>query len=189
MVVDTYKIIIFKGEVYQQIEAITQKHQDASLSSADLRSADAHAADMEQPVDSLVLHRYVDFRHARIRKKLRCAIIQDPRTMFNEEGRVIFEREGITASDDLRPEVVYTYDFSNMAGHITGETVEWLAIHIHEYLVRGALYDWYKSIGNFAQAKAYDNIDELEDEISTSLQEEGLVMHKPMPLWPSYRTR
>lgn len=179
-------IIIFKKEIFEQIDHITQKYADAALAGEIATARDALTSDNDEALDSLVLTRYVDYRSARVRRKLAASLVQTPLTHFDDEGQPIDARAGKDASDELPVAPRYTYEFRRETP-ITGDMLESLAIYIHEFLVRGALYDWYAHLGS-AHARDFADVDKIEDELSGMLGG-GIVWHKPGPFVHNYRTR
>lgn len=184
--IEDRKIIIFKKEVFEQIDHITQKFADAALSEMVAIARDALTSDNDEALDSLVLSRYVDYRAARVRKLLSPALNRSPLTHYDNEGYPIEARAGKDASDEMPVDPKYVYEIKDNV-RISGDILESLAIYIHEYIVRGALYDWYSHLGS-DHARDFGDIFELEKELQ-GIMDCGIVWRQPGPFVKNYRTR
>lgn len=179
-------IIIFKKEVFEQIDHITQKYADAALSEMIAIARDALTSDNDEALDSLVLSRYVDYRAAMVRRLLSPGLNKSPLTHYDNDGYPIEARAGKDASDELSISPRYIYEIKD-SERISGDMLESLAIYIHEFIVRGALYDWYSHLGS-QHARDFGDIFELEKELR-GVFDCGIVWRQPGPFVKKYRIR
>lgn len=165
------QVVISKAEVFKDIDLYTHKTIDGSaLESHQVRNA--ISSDIMEDVDAAVLHRYVEFRNAQLRRRIRFALAENEQT---------------AADDTLTPEDDY-YVFNLSVGEKFNDSLmRPLAEYIHRFLVFGALYDWY-SLYNLPQAKYYGSmLDGIEDEIDSMLRSPAIVKRPLQPFGPSQK--
>ena len=165
------KIIIYKAEVDHDIDAGTYKRTDASLDGASDRQQNAVSSDAAEDLDGSLIARYRDRRDAKIRERLKYCLKKDPdevleyRNILNLDPAYIYE---LTVSDD-----------------ITAADIESAGTKIHEYIVRGSLYDWYLGAG-LQPTDSLESLQNLEDSIAASLRGRSWG-HRPMqPFGPAF---
>lgn len=122
----TRKITLHKNEVHYDCEAHAFKLMD--VIGPDVKIKNAVAADSGDILDGRMLSRYTDLRDAEIRKRLAFCIADG----------VVGEVDDIPSNDPL-----YIYNIS-MADNVKDSLLIPVKTYLHEYLVRGTLYDWYE---------------------------------------------
>lgn len=161
----TRTIPIYKNEVYKDIDLYTHKYVDGS-DIGDLRIRNAVSSDSTEAVDGTLISRYVEFRDAQLRSRMRTALV---------------ETEADGADNDLAAEEgAYVYALS-LPEEFDDNLLKPLAEYIHRYLVFGTLYDWYAQFG-MRQATVYgEMLDGLEAKINSIVR--GPSIHK-RPMQP-----
>lgn len=164
-------IRIFKPLVYQDIDRITFKHADVSGIPEPSRR-DSIASDVHEHLDGAIIERYVEYRHARLCKKLQ---------------RVLSDEDVLSANDGLpADEGVFFYKLE-LNEQFNDSTLRALAEFIHRYLVWGVLYDWYSQFG-MQQAAVYGaELKEIEDSISGALNSPSIRRRPMQPFGPAER--
>lgn len=158
-------IPIYKNGVYEDIDLYTHKYVDGS-DIEDLRIRNAVSSDSSETVDGTLISRYVEFRDAQLRSRMRTALVET-------------EAEG--ADNDLMVEEgAYIYNLS-LPEAFDDNLLKPLAEYIHRYLVFGTLYDWYAQFG-MRQAAVYgEMLNGLESKINSIVR--GPSIHK-RPMQP-----
>jgi hypothetical protein len=165
------RIIIYKAEVDHDIDAGTFKRTDAALDGSSDRQQNAVASDAAEDLDGSLIARYRDRRDARIRERLKYALKKDP----NE----VMEYRNI-----LKADPAYVYELV-VSDSVTADDIESAGTRIHEYIVRGTLYDWYLGAG-LQPTDSADSLQALEDAIAASLRGRSWG-HRPMqPFGPAF---
>lgn len=122
-------ITLHKNEVHYDCEAHAFKLMDAL--SLDIKVKNAVAADTGDMLDGRMLSRYTDLRDAEIRKRLAFCIA-----------------DGIVGDVNDIPDNDPTYIYNVTLPEGAKESILLpVKTYLHEYMVRGALYDWYKGCG------------------------------------------
>lgn len=165
------KIIIYKAEVDRDIDAGTFKRTDAALEGAPDRQQNAVASDAAEELDGSLIARYRDRRDAIIRKRLKYCLKKEP-------------HEVLVADNILNLDPAYIYELM-VSDSVTLSDVESAGKRIHEYIVRGTLYDWYLGAG-LQPTDTLDTLQELEDAVAASLRGRSWG-HRPMqPFGPAF---
>lgn len=163
-------VTVSRTEVNRDIDLLTHKHVDGNAEQ-DLRIRNAVSSDNAETVDSAVLARYVEFRDARLRRRLQFALA---------EVRSTF------ADDTISTEETFTYDFV-LPLEFNDSVLRPLAEYIHRYLVWGALYDWYAQFGSRQAAVYADGLDDLERDIVNMLRSPSEGKRPMQPFGPAYK--
>lgn len=163
------KIEIFKNEVYKDIDLLTYKHVEGNaVQNPEARNA--ISSDVSEDMDGAVIVRYVEFRDAQLRRKLQSLLVDDPRDYAN---------------DDLVLDSNRYYYWFNLPESFRDNTLRALAEYIHRFLVWGALYDWYSQFG-MPQAAVYGSqLDELEEDINSTLRTPSIAKRPMQPFGPA----
>ena len=164
-------VIVYKEQVFKDIDLFTHKHVDASQSLQDPRSRNAVSSDVMENVDGAVIARCVEFRYSKLRNRLQFALV---------------DRERHVADDHINLELpAYRFDFM-LPTTFDDNNLRPLAEFIHRFLVFGALYDWYSQFGMTQQAAIYGSeLDELEEEINSTLRGPSIVKRPLQPFGPA----
>ena len=162
-------IEIYKNEVYKDVDLLTYKHVEGNAVQ-NPESRNAIASDVAEDMDGAVIVRYVEFRDARLRKRLQSVLV---------------DRTQGYADDDLNlDDHKYRYRF-RLPETFNDNLMEPLAEYIHRFLVWGALYDWYSQFG-MPQAAVYGSqLDGLEEEISGILRSPSIAKRPMQPFGPA----
>ena len=160
---------IFKNEVYKDVDLLTYKHTEGNAIQ-NLEAKNAIAADVSEDMDGAVIVRYVEFRDAKLRRKLQ-SVLKDMTQDY--------------ADDDLNlNDNMYRYRFM-LNESFNDNLLEPLAEYIHRFLVWGALYDWYSQFG-LPQAAVYGSqLEELEEDINSILRSPSLAKRPLQPFGPA----
>ena len=165
------RITIWKAEVDHDVDAHTFKRTDAALDERSDRTQNAVASDAAEDLDGSVIARYRDLRDARIRERLKFCLVRKPTD--------VLEYNNIK---NLDPAYIYELMVSDS---ITADNIQSAGTRIHEYLVRGTLYDWYLGAG-LQPTDTLESLQELEDGISAVLRGRSYG-HRPMqPFGPAF---
>lgn len=125
----TRLITMHKNEVHYDCEAHAYKLMD--VIGTDIKVKNAVAADSGDMLDGRMLSRYTDLRDAEVRKRLAFCLADYVNEAVDDLP---------SNSDTYIYNVIVPDDFKDAA-------LIPIKIYIHEFLVRGTLYDWYKGCG------------------------------------------
>lgn len=125
------KVTLHKKAVHYDIDALTYKLTEATMQEADHKVKSAVASDREEIFDASVLGRLTDYRDATLRRRLQFCLKEEEVTEFTNKPI---------------EEPAYLYEFVLSIG-FKDTNLHNLGTKMHEYLVKGALLDWYVQMG------------------------------------------
>jgi len=165
-------IRLSKSILDNDIDARSFKRMEASLQSLNDTSKDAVSSDTEEGHDAEIVTRYRDHRDAKIRKRLvRFLVTEVPSHDFTNRPKSPF------------PDYLYVF---RVPDDFRTEVMEAVKDDLHEYIVRGTLYDWYKHAG-IPPTDTEQSLEEMEDEILNCLRGRPDVSARPLqPFGPPY---
>ena len=165
-------ITLYKKELYTDIDAKTFKRTDASLVQHPERTQNAVASDTKEELDELLLMRYCDLWDARLRRRLKFCIVDD--------GNVL------TYTDAPEDNDRYTYNLQ-LDDLLTSSDVRAIGTLMHNFIVRGALHDWYLHCGvDITGVESLDALQDLEDEITSGLRGRSYGRKPMQPFGPAH---
>ena len=149
-------ITIYKKAVLADIDALTFKRVDGVLAGESDQVKNALSSDSTEHLDERLLLGHIETRDANVRKRLRFCLIVDTDASLSVTNLMDVEEE------------TFVYNLLVPAG-FDKQRLSVLAKKIHNYMVQGALYDWY------ATQNMKGNVDEnalekMEDEIPAMLR-------------------
>ena len=162
----TRKIILHKNEVLYDIEGLAYKYTESL--GLEGKAKNTVAADHNDTLDGRLLSRMMDMRDAQLRKRVRFALAPT-----NKE----------VSCDNPADNAEYVYDLS-VADKFDDNMLDVIKVQMHEYLVRGALLDWYKKIGVQSIAVDAGEVAELEESIVSSLRTPSYMKAPMQPFGP-----
>ena len=162
-------ITLYKQELYTDIDSKTFKRTDASLVGQPERTQNAVASDVNEQLDELLLMRYCDLWDARMRRRLKFCIV--------DEGDVLTYTDAPDESDR------YTYELQ-LDDSLTSSDVKAVGTLMHNFIVRGALHDWYLHCG-VEPTDTLDMLQDLEDEITSALRGRSYGRKPMQPFGPA----
>ena len=167
-----YRVSIIEDEVVKEVDAITRKYTDAvEKERSELRS-DTISSDHEENLDGGLLTRYVAKWDAYLRMKLRFCLVSHDVVYANDD-------------EPERPVRRYAFAFKN---DFDGSILPAVETFIHNFLVTGVLYDWYRSM-NLPIADTYQaEADELLEKIVSMLRGKPSTTRPLQPFGPPYPT-
>lgn len=165
-------VLLSKTQLDNDIDHRTYKRMEASLQNLNETGKDAVASDTQEDHDAAIITRYRDFRDARIRKRLvRYLVTEVPSHTFTDRPKSPFSE--------------YLYVF-RVADDFRTEIMEAIKDHLHEYIVRGTIHDWYKYSG-IPTAETDKELEEMEDEILSDLRGRPDTTARPLqPFGPPF---
>ena len=165
-------IRLSKALLDNDIDQRTYKRMEASLQNLNNTGKDAVASDTQEGPDAEIITRYRDYRDAKIRRRLiRYLITEVPSHDFSNRPKSPF--------DD------YLYVFS-VKDDFRTEVMEAIKDLLHEYIIRGTLYDWYRYAGLPTTDTAQD-LEDMEDEILNELRGTPDATTRPLqPFGPPF---
>lgn len=149
------KINIYKNLVLAEIDAQTFKRVDGVLAAEADQIKNAVSSDSEEALDMNLLHRYMETRDAVLRNRLAFCLVDD-----DEDLTVTNELEKDVESFDYSLKVPDTMNKPRLAS---------LAKKMHNYIVQGALVDWY-AMQNMKGNVGTAELEEMETEIVCMLR-------------------
>lgn len=162
----TKTIILHKNEVHYDCEAQAYKLMD--VIGTDIKVKNAVAADSGDVLDGRMLSRYTDLRDAEIRKNLAFCLADDIAADINNlpsnEPTYIYN---ICLPDDFKENVLLV-----------------VRTYLHEYLVRGTLYDWYKGCGIGQNPIDPQEVESLLDKAVADLRGKSWMKAPMQPFGP-----
>ena len=165
-------ITLSKAMLDNDIDQRTYKRMEASLQNLNETSKDAVASDTEEDHDAEIISRYRDYRDAKIRKRLvKYLVTEVPSHVFTNRPKSPF------------PDYLYVFRVND---DFRTETMEAIKDLLHEYIIRGTLYDWYRYAGLPTTDTAKD-LEDMEDEILSDLRGRPDVNARPLqPFGPPF---
>lgn len=165
-------ITLSKALLDNDIDQRTYKRMEASLQSLNETGKDAAASDTQEGQDAEIISRYRDYRDARIRKRLvRYLVTEVPSHVFTNRPKSPF------------PDYLYVF---RVADDFRTETMEAIKDLLHEYIIRGTLYDWYKYMG-LPTIDTEASLEEMENEILNDLRGRPNATTRPLqPFGPPF---
>ena len=153
------------------MDAGTFKRTDAALDGNSDRSQNAVASDAAEDLDGSLIARYRDRRDARVRERLKYCLRKNP-------------NEAMVYDNILKLDQAYIYELT-VDDSVTKEDLKAAGTKIHEYIVRGTLYDWYLGVG-LQPTDTAESLQALEDAVAASLRGRSWG-HRPMqPFGPAF---
>ena len=152
----TAKIKLYKSLLIADIDAQTFKRSDGVLSGESEQYKNAISSNSEEALDLNILYRHMESRDAVIRRKLAFCLVKD------DEDSLSVTNELDTQNDsfDYELKVPETCDKQRLKA---------IAQNMHNYIMQGALYDWYATQnmkGNLSAAE----LEEIETSIVCMLR-------------------
>lgn len=158
---------IYKNNVLSDIERFSYKHAEGVQ--LDVKVSNAISADNSENLDGNILAEYVEFRDAKLRKKLSAYLAQEAVTQADDEH----ESEGL-----------FEYHLS-LPMEFKDSNLKPLARFIHRYLVWGALFDWYSQF-NMSVAGVYGSqLETIEDSITDFVKVPSVAKRPLQPFGPA----
>lgn len=162
----TRKVILHKDQVLYDIEALAYKLTEATALEG--KAKNTLAADHNEATDSRLLARMLDVRNAQLRKRLSFALVP----LLQE-----------VACD--KPEATKDFVFDlRLSDKFDDNLLEVVKTYMHDYLVRGALFDWYKRLGLQTAAIDAGEVLELEDGIVSIMRGPSYTKRPLQPFGP-----
>lgn len=166
----TRVITIYKDRVYLDVDSITYKFMEAQKAQTDSQE-NAIASDIHEGLDNEVVHFCVDHQDGLLRKRFAFAFADGA------------EIESVDNSDT--GEGAFVYEF-NLPESFKDSALKGIAMLIHDFLVWGALRDWYLALGYTAQANALKGkLDEVEESLASSLRTPSWAKRPLQPFGPA----
>lgn len=162
----TRRIILHKDQVLYDIEGLAYKLTEAIALEG--KAKNTMAADHNETLDGRLLARLTDLRDARMRKRLRFALKSATQPV---------------ACDNPSESKEYIYDLV-LDEKFDDNMLEAVKTEMHEYMVRGALYDWYKKLGLQVTAIDQSEVDALEESVVSVLRTPSYVRRPLQPFGP-----
>lgn len=148
-------IKIYKSLVTSEIDALTFKRVDGVLSAESDQLKNAVSSDTEESLDATILIRCMESRDALLRQRLTFCIKRN-----NEEDIIV--------TNEVDQNEAFEYNLS-VPDSCDRQKLKALAQKIHNYIVQGALHDWY-SIQNLKGNVGADELEEMESDIVCMLR-------------------
>lgn len=164
------KITLLKEQILSSIDNLTFKLTEVSLQGIDVKSRSSVASDRDDQFDAAILNRMAEFRDARLRQRLQFCLKNEEITEFTNTPST----DNAFVYDLVLPE-----GFKDMA-------LKMIGTQMHEYIVKGALLDWYIQAGvNTNTNDLAAQVNEIESTIVNMLRVPS-GMKKPLqPFGPA----
>lgn len=150
-------IVINKGQVIRDVDAITFKRVDGVMSDQSDSVRNALSSDGEDVLDHKLLHRYMEGRDAEVRAKLAFCIIPE-----ETDGDLVITNESLNEQPDFQFNL-------NAPDYFNKDSAMALGQKIHRYFVDGVAYDWYMRQG-VPYSVGADDLDRMLTDIAVSLR-------------------
>lgn len=164
------KITIHKSQVLYDMDAMTYKLSEVAI---DGDSGDKFSTDTEDRLDGTIVSQFIESREALLRKRLAFCLVPEE----------ILEVDNMGSLD-----ADYVFNFILPQSFNDGDLRPAMKF-MHDYIVRGALADWYTSLGTnygiaFAQQAETD-----ENMLLDIFRVPGFVRHPGLIAQKSYKIR
>lgn len=160
------KIILHKDQLLYDVEGLAYKYAEAN--GLEGKAKNTLAADHNEKLDGRLLSRMIDSRDAQLRKRLRFALVPTTKEV---------------ACDNPAENKEFIYELS-LSDKFDDNLLEVVKVQMHEYVVRGALLDWYKRLGIQTIAVDAGEILEIEESIVSSLRTPSYTKAPLQPFGP-----
>ena len=160
------RIILHKDQVLYDIEGLAYKLTEATALEG--KAKNTLAADHNEVLDGRLLSRMMDVRNAQLRKRLRFALVATMQEV---------------ACDNPANNTEYVYDLS-LNDRFDDNMLEVVKTQMHEYMVHGALLDWYKRLGIQNTAVDAREVLGLENSIVSTLRTPSYMKAPLQPFGP-----
>jgi hypothetical protein len=168
----TLTVRLNKAVIDNDIDHRTYKRSEASLQTMPEVSRDAAASDTTEGHDGSIVTRYRDLRDAMLRKRL-------IRYLTNELDTTEFTNLPRTENAE------YVYTFS-VPDDFRTELMAAIKDQMHEYIIRGTIYDWYKYAG-LPTMDTDLSLEEMENDILNALRGKPNATTRPLqPFGPPF---
>lgn len=163
-------IKLYKAIIDKDIDSLTAKRVDASLDQASDRSQNAVASDATERLDGRIITRYRDLRDAKLRARLKFCLVKDTNT-------------DLCSDNVVRATPAYIYRL-NVNDDFTQDDLDVLSTKMHDYILRGAVRDWYLGAG-LPVADDEDSLEELVTDIASSFRGKSYGRRPMQPFGPA----
>ena len=167
----TLVVRLNKSVIDNDIDHRTYKRTEASLQTMPEVSRDAAASDTEEGHDKSIVMRYRDLRDARLRKRLIRYITDD---------LSVTEFSNILRTEN--PEYVYSFSVTD---DFRNELMAAIKDQMHEYIVRGTIYDWFKYAG-LPTMDTDKSLEDMENEILNAFRGKPCGTRPLQPFGPPF---
>lgn len=159
-------IEINKSDLLYDIDAMTYKRMESTLAGEPDRVQNSLSSDSQEDLDRNILHRYMQTRDARLRKKLAFCLAKENVQEISVSSRLKVDE----------PSFIYVIDAPE---GFDSNAAEVLADLMHRYIVDGCIHDWY-SYQHMECLVSESQLEEMENAVSRQLRKS----HVTRPLQP-----
>lgn len=164
------KIILLKEQILSSIDNLTFKLTEVSLQGIDVKSRSSVASDRDDKFDAAILNRMADFRDARLRQRLQFCLKNEEVTEFTNTP---------SADESFVYDLVLPEGFKDIS-------LKMIGTQMHEYIVKGALLDWYIQAGvNTNTNDLAAQVNEIETTIVNILRVPSSMKKPLQPFGPA----
>lgn len=164
------RVDVYKQAVYDDVDLLTYKWMEASPLE-NPQQKNAVASDTTEKLDGRIVARLVAFREAKLRRHIEYALLDE---------KDMYASDVIPIMDD------FFLFMLKLDPEFNEGLLDSLAEYFHRFIVWGALYDWYGSIGMDKQAEFYKKgLDDIEDEITNALRTPSIAKRPMQPFGPA----
>ena len=163
-------IKLYKAIIDKDIDSRTAKRVDASLDQASDRAQNAVSSDATERLDGRLITRYRDLRDAQLRARLKFCLVKDTNT-------------DLCIDNTVQAEPAYIYNL-NVSDDFTQDDLKVLSTRMNDYIIRGALRDWYLNAG-LPPVDDEDVLDDLATTIASSLRGKSYGRRPIQPFGPA----
>ena len=162
-------IVLTKKQIHYDIDALTYQLTESAMQGSDPKARNAVASDQGDAYNKSVMTRLTDYRDATLRRKLLFCLAE--------------EEESESFSNSLDTDCDYLYKLVVPASF---KGLKSLGLKMHEYMVKGALLDWYIQSGiSVSTAALAEQVNDLESEIVSMLRVTNSVKKPLQPFGPA----
>lgn len=165
------KITLHLEELGKQLDRLTYKYSKSAV--ADPLAADEVASDVDDNLDGPIISRLFIAREAQVRRRLAFCLIEE-------------EQVEVDNCSDLEGDIVFRM---RLPESFTGSSLKVGCVYINDFIVKGALMDWYKEIGSPYADALKPEVDVLESRIVDIFRVPSVVPRGIAPYVPSYKIR
>lgn len=160
------RIILHKNQLLYDIEGLAYKYTEAA--GLEPKPKNVVAADHNEELDGRLLHRKMDLRDAKLRMSLRFCLKS-------------VDQEWSCDDPDTADEYVYNVSVQDT---FDGNVLPAIKTLMHEYIVKGTLYDWYTKMGIQTTAVTLDEVEKLEEQAVSMLRGRSYLKAPMQPFGP-----
>lgn len=165
------KITLYRERIMSDIDVLSYKYGEAAIAEEGLR--DSIQSDSDDMLDNAVLSQFVEARELILRKKLAFCL---------EDEEVEEADNNVPDTEDMVFQFILPKSFKDVNLRVGAKMM-------HDYIVKGALMDWYANAGTNAASYLAGEVVEIESRVIDVFRIPGFIKNPGILYVPSRKIR